>query len=118
MQAKNGANEQDNMQHSLEKIVESLIGKYAPGIEVEEGVSSRLMDFTLKVMMNILAEGGKMSEFTGDNCVSADHIRIALRNISDRDNELNPDHLMMYAKQRNQNKPVLNIEESILYSNH
>lgn len=111
MQDKKSKSE-ESIQHALGHILEGLVAKYAPGVDLEEGVSSRLMDFTLKMMIDILQEGGKLTEYTNDSCITANHIRIAIKNLKEKENHVDNEELYSYAKKKNSNKPSMNIEES------
>lgn len=98
--------------HNFEKHVRSLIDLYAVGVKVEPTVASRLTDFCLKNIVDVLQKSNKVAEFNGDSCIKVDHVKFALEQLEDRSKPISKEELARNAALRNQNKPPVNVEES------
>ena len=98
--------------HTFESHVKSLIELYASGVKVEPSVASRLTDFCLKNVVDVLQKSNKVAEFNGESCIKVDHVKFALEQLEDRSKPISKEELARNAALRNQNKPPVNVEES------
>lgn len=98
--------------HAFEKHVKSLIDLYSNGAAIEPSVASRLTDFCLKNIVDVLQKSHKVADFNGDNCIKVDHVKFALEQLEDRSKLISREELARNAALRNQNKPPVNVEES------
>lgn len=97
---------------SFEKNVEALIQFYGNKVKFDPSVTSRLTDFCLKNIVDVLHKSNKVAEFNGDNCIKVDHVKFALEQIDERCKPVSKEEMARNATLRNQNKPPVNIEES------
>lgn len=100
--------------HNFEKHIQSLIELYSGGATVEPSVASRLTDYCLKNIVDVLHKSNKVAEFNGDSCIKVDHVKFALEQLEDRSKPISREELNRNAALRNQNKPPVNVEESKL----
>ena len=99
---------------SFEKIVHTLLDKYAPGIDIESGVISRLSEYALRQQIEIIQEGDKIADYKDQQCINAEHVRIAQDNINERNNFINNEDLEKFAREKNHYKPQIQTEENII----
>lgn len=100
--------------HNFEKHIQSLVELYAGGAAIEPSVASRLTDYCLKNIVDVLQKSNKVAEFNGDSCIKVDHVKFALEQLEDKSKPVSREELTRNAALRNQNKPPVNVEESIL----
>ena len=99
---------------NFEKNVKALLDLYGNGAKFEPSVASRLTDFCLKNIVDVLQKSNKVAEFSNDTCIKVDHVKFALDQIEEKSKPMSKEDLIKNAALRNQNKPPMNIEESSL----
>jgi len=109
-----GENKPQPVLHNFEKNVRSLLDLYGNGTKYEPSVASRLTDFCLKNIVDVLQKSHKVAEFSNDSCIKVEHVKFALDQIEERSKPISKEELNRNAALRNQNKPPVNVEESSL----
>ena len=97
---------------SFEENIKVLLDKYGNGMKFDPSVSSRLTDFCLKTVVDVLQKSQKVAEFSKEDCIKVDHVKFALEMMEDKSKTISKEDLIKNAALRNQTKLPTNVEES------
>jgi predicted ATP-dependent protease len=77
-------------------------------------VISRLSELALRQLIETIQESDKIAEYRDQRCINADHVRIALDNIKEKNNFVDPEEVEKISKEKNAFKPQVMAEDSIV----